>query len=67
MYRKDAIEHFGSPTNLAKALAISTSAVYQWGDIVPEGTAYKLQVITAGALQVDQALYGKPKVPVTTG
>jgi len=51
MKTKDAIEHFGSVTNLAEALKISQPAVSQWGEFVPEGRAFQLQVMTAGLLQ----------------
>ena len=61
MNTSDAVSHFGSVTALARALDISTSAVYQWPDIVPEGTAYKLQVLTGGALQVKPELYRRNK------
>lgn len=58
--RKEAvIEHFGSAQAVATALGISRQAVGDWGEIIPEGAAYKLQVITAGKLQVDQANYAK--------
>jgi len=50
MKTKDAIKHFGSPKNLAKALGISKQAVSQWGTYLPEGKAFKLQVMTGGAL-----------------
>jgi hypothetical protein len=57
MLKTDVLRHFGSITIIAQALKISKSAISQWGEIVPEGTAYKLQVITGGQLQVKPALY----------
>jgi len=51
MKTKDAIEYFGSVSNLAKALKISQPAVSQWGKYVPEGKGFKLQVMTGGLLQ----------------
>ena len=42
-----------------RVLGISRQAVDQWGEAVPEGSAYKLQVITGGRLQVDPACYKK--------
>ncbi|MGR3303770.1 MAG: Cro/CI family transcriptional regulator [Candidatus Scalindua sp.] len=46
----DAIKHFGSAVELAKALGISKQAIPQWGKHVPEGRAYQLQIITNGEL-----------------
>ena len=42
---------------MAEALEISRQAVNKWPDTVPEGVAYKLQVMTAGRLRVDPADY----------
>jgi DNA-binding transcriptional regulator YiaG len=50
MLTRDAIRHFGSLTKLARALSISRQAVHQWGRNVPDSSAFKLQVITHGAL-----------------
>lgn len=63
MWKSDVLAHFqNSPSAVAAALEITTSAVSAWGEIVPEGSAYKLQVVTGGALQVDPALYrNRPK------
>jgi transcriptional repressor of cell division inhibition gene dicB len=60
MKRQDVIAHFGgTQSSAAKALGITKSAVHQWGEIIPEGMAYKIQVITAGMLRVDPSLYEK--------
>lgn len=62
MQKQAAIDHFGSASKLADALGISDSAVSLWDEVIPEGSAYKLQVITGGALQVDQSMYkNRPK------
>lgn len=60
MRKADAIGHFGSGQAVAEALGITKGAVSQWGDVVPEGSAYKLQVITGGKLRVDQSMYPVP-------
>lgn len=60
MRTQDAITQYGSVAKLAEVLGISNQAVYQWGDVVPKGTAYRLQVVSAGALRVDPSLYPKP-------
>ena len=59
MLKTSAILYFGSASALARALDITAAAVSDWGEIVPEGKAYKLQVLTAGALQVDPSMYEK--------
>ena len=57
----EAIEHFGSEAELARALGITRQAVNLWkaGNLVSKGAAYQLQVITAGKLRVDPSLYLK--------
>lgn len=57
MLKADVLKHFGTLETIAQALKISRSAVSQWGVIVPEGSAYKLQVLTGGRLQVKPDLY----------
>ena len=51
MKTADAIKFFGTATRLAKALDISGAAVSMWGEEVPFGRAYQLQVLTKGRLQ----------------
>lgn len=46
---------------VAAALGITRQAVEQWGEVVPERSAYKLEVITKGDLKVDPELYRKNK------
>jgi DNA-binding transcriptional regulator YdaS (Cro superfamily) len=53
MKTKDAIAHFGTATALAKALKISVAAVSQWGDSVPVGRAYQIEVVSGGALKAN--------------
>ena len=57
----DVIRHFESEEAVARALGITRQAVNLWKapNVVAEGSAYKLQVITAGRLQVDPSLYRK--------
>lgn len=54
------LSHFGTRAQVAAALGISRAAVSKWGDVVPEGSAYKLESITAGKLRVDPGCYEKP-------
>ena len=61
MYTDDAVQHFGGRRQLAQALGISRQAVEQWGKLVARGMAYRLQVMTAGKLVVDEAKYKRRK------
>ena len=54
MKKKDVIEYFGGIKQAAIALNIWPQTIYQWSDDVPENVAYKIQVITDGALKVGQ-------------
>ena len=56
MLKSDAIEYFGSTRSLAEILDVSTQAIYNWGDEVPEMQAYKLQVLTEGKLTAEEQL-----------
>jgi hypothetical protein len=51
MNTADAIQHFGSKVAIARALGIRKQAVSAWGETVPEGRAYQLELITGGALR----------------
>lgn len=53
MTKQEAIGHFKTVANLAKALGITTQAVYGWGDRVPELRQLQLEKITRGALVAD--------------
>lgn len=55
MYKKDVIDHFGTQ-RAAKALGISDAAVSQWKEVIPEKDAYRLEVVTAGALKSRKCL-----------
>lgn len=57
MKKESAIRYYGKAKDLAKALGISSSAVSQWGDYVPEKQARRLERITEGRLKVDEACY----------
>lgn len=50
MKTAEAITHFGSIPALARALGIARQAIYQWGETVPVGRAFQIQVITNGVL-----------------
>ncbi|WP_354004558.1 Cro/CI family transcriptional regulator [Aeromonas caviae] len=55
MKKSDAINYYGSAAELAKRLNITESAISQWGDTIPQGRAYQIEVLTGGALKADPA------------
>jgi transposase-like protein len=60
MRTTDVINHFGrSVSATAQAFGITRSAVYQWGELVPERIAWKAQILTGGVLRVDPSLYAR--------
>ncbi len=59
MLKQQLIDHFGTGTRLAEFLNISQSSVSQWGDVIPEKQALRIEKLTKGALKYDPALYAK--------
>lgn len=59
MLKSSALAFYKNLSAIAEALGITHQAVSQWGPVVPEGTAYKLESLTRGKLKVDPALYLK--------
>jgi DNA-binding transcriptional regulator YdaS (Cro superfamily) len=57
MLKTSVIQHFGSMSAVARALGIKKQAVQQWPELVPRGSAYQVEVVTAGALKVDPEVY----------
>lgn len=57
MLKADAVAHFRSQRAIAAALGISEQAVSMWGDVVPEGRAYQLELLTKGKLRANGASY----------
>jgi DNA-binding transcriptional regulator YdaS (Cro superfamily) len=62
MLKTDVIAHFGSQAKVARALIITETAVSLWKEIIPEGSAYKIESLTKGALKVDPTMYSKSAV-----
>jgi len=62
MKKKDAIDHFGSVAALADALEITPEAIYQWGEDVPSGREYQIQVLTDGKLKARPEPLGQEAV-----
>ncbi|WP_429178634.1 Cro/CI family transcriptional regulator [Aeromonas salmonicida] len=50
-----AVNYFGTKAAIADALGIKKSAVSQWGDTIPKGRAYQIEVLTGGKLKADQS------------
>lgn len=44
MKTSDVLTRFTAP-NIAKTLKITRQAVYQWGEFVPEASAFKLLIV----------------------
>jgi len=63
MKTQDAIDFFGSKVAIAETLGISKQAVTEWGDDVPLGRQYQLQVVTKGALIADSRLPAAESTP----
>lgn len=53
MKTSEAVEFFGSKTNLAKALKVTKQALNRWGEEVPELRQYQIEVITERQLLSD--------------
>lgn len=53
MKKKEAISYFGTAAELAKKLNISEAAISQWGENVPKGRAYQIEVLTGGNLKAE--------------
>lgn len=59
MKKEEVLNHFGSVTAIAEALTVTVSAISQWGDVIPEKQAYRIERHTKGALVVNPDLYKK--------
>lgn len=60
MRTRDAVDYFKTKVRLAEELGISHSAVSQWGTLMPEKQAFKLDRITGGQLKYDASFYAAP-------
>lgn len=60
MRKADVLAHFrNNQSAVARALGITRASVHNWPEIVPEGRAYQLEIVTGGRLKVDPRVYGK--------
>jgi hypothetical protein len=51
MTKQEVIEYFGSPSKTGRALKITRQAVYDWPDIVPLKSQWRIELMTHGALK----------------
>jgi DNA-binding transcriptional regulator YdaS (Cro superfamily) len=51
MKKNEAIKHYGGVVQLAAALGIKPQSVSQWGDTIPQGRAYQIELLTGGKLK----------------
>ena len=61
MKTSDVVKFYGTKSQIARALEVSRQAVSEWGDVVPESSAWKLEALSAGALRVDRKMYRKKR------
>lgn len=57
MLKADVLARFKTQTAIAAALGITVQAVSQWGEVVPETSALRLEKLTRSQLRMDAALY----------
>lgn len=55
MKKNEAIKHYGGVVQLAAALGIKPQSVSQWGDTIPQGRAYLIELLTGGQLKANPA------------
>ena len=54
MKKADVLDHFGGETKTAIALGINKATVSCWGETVPQGRAFQIEVMTGGKLKAAQ-------------
>jgi transcriptional repressor of cell division inhibition gene dicB len=58
MRKTEVLSHWNNNgAAVARAIGITKSAVSQWGDVIPEAMAYRVQEASGGVLKVDPAIY----------
>lgn len=58
MNTKELIQHFDNSVEAAAAaLGVSRNAIYMWGNEIPELRQFQIEVITGGALRVDDRYF----------
>jgi hypothetical protein len=59
MDKTTVINYFKSGANTARFLKITRASVSEWGKVIPEKQALKLERLTKGGLKYDPSLYEK--------
>ncbi len=57
MKKQTVLQHFGGARQIAEAIGINRSAIYQWPEIVPAESALKIEIATKGKLKVNPLVY----------
>lgn len=55
MKKHEAVRHYGGVVQLAVALGIKPQSVSQWGETIPQGRAYQIELMTGGKLKAEPA------------
>jgi len=56
MTYEEVLAHFGTQERIAAALGLKQPTISCWKGIVPDHYQYQLEIITAGALRIDERL-----------
>lgn len=54
MTTKEAIDHYGSISKLAKALNIHAQGIYRWKECPPKLRQYQIEVLTKRKLKAEK-------------
>ncbi|WP_392385097.1 Cro/CI family transcriptional regulator [Marinomonas primoryensis] len=57
MLKTEVIKHFGKAKLICEALGLSSGSISQWGEVIPETQAFRLERLTNGELKYDPSLY----------
>jgi hypothetical protein len=57
MNKKTMVDYFGDTKATAKALGVTTQAVYSWPDIVPKLRAMQAHLVSGGKLKLKPGDY----------
>ncbi len=57
---KEVVEHFGSKSNLARALGVSRASVSDWINDIPEGRCYQIEVLTGRKIKAQDLPIRRP-------
>lgn len=58
MKTKDVINHFGGVRETAKALGLTTQAIYAWGETVPPSRHSHVTLATKGRVKPEKTVHG---------